>query len=64
MGLRTYITNVAVSVDYLINALIGGEPGETLTQHAARSMRKGKRWGCVLCWLLDKIDTGHCRRFG
>lgn len=63
-ALKTAVTYIAVRIDRLLNCLIGGSIGETVTKHAARSMREGKRWGCVLCWLLDKIDKGHCRRFG
>ena len=63
-NVRTYLFNVVLALDFLLNALIGGIPSETLTKHAARSMRDGKRWGCVVCWLLERVDKGHCRRFG
>jgi hypothetical protein len=37
-----------------------GIPGETISARAGKARRRGRRWGCVLCWMLDLIDTNHC----
>lgn len=50
----------AVGEDQVFNALAGGSEDETISSRAAKARRRGKRWGCVLCRLLDKIDPGHC----
>ncbi len=63
-SLKTYVFNVLLSLDFLLNAFIGGQPAETLTKHAARSMAEGKHWGCIVCRLLELVDKGHCRRYG
>ena len=54
-----YIWNVLIALDQLANALLGGDPDETL------SSRMGKRINtCVFCrffcWVADKIDPNHC----
>lgn len=56
---------VAVANDQALNAALVGVAGsedETVSSRAGRAASKGKRWGCILCRLLDKIDPGHCAR--
>lgn len=56
---------VAVANDQALNAALVGVAGsedETVSSRAGKAARKGKRWGCILCRLLDKIDPGHCAR--
>ena len=38
----TYVTKVAIALDQLINALIGGYPDESLSAHAYRWNREGQ----------------------
>lgn len=57
--IRQYIINVCTAFDQLINAILLGDPDETI------SSRMGKFKDTVppyawLCWLLDLIDPGHC----
>ena len=52
----------AVGEDQTYNALAGGSEDETISSRAAKAQRRGKRWGCVLCRLLDTIDPGHCEK--
>jgi len=59
--LKRYALNVLISIDQLANALLGGDPDETI------SSRIGKRRStCRLCgWLcavLDRIDQRHCSK--
>lgn len=63
-SLKQYLINNAISLDYLLNTLTGGAESETLTKRAARAQSQGRKWGCVLCRLLERVDKGHCRRFG
>ncbi len=56
---------VAVANDQTLNAALVGRAGaedETLSSRAAKAQRAGRRWGCVLCRLLDHLDPGHCDR--
>lgn len=53
---------LAVAHDQLINAATGGNEDETVSSRAAKAARDGRRWGCVLCRWLDKIDPGHCEK--
>lgn len=56
---------VAVANDQVLNAAMVGRAGsedETVSSRAGKAARKGKRWGCLLCRLLDKIDPGHCEK--
>lgn len=54
---------LSVSFDQLANAAGNGDPDETISSRAGKARNMGRRWGCVLCKLLDKLDPGHCDRF-
>jgi len=54
------VRSIAVAVSILVNALLGGAPTETLSYRAARARDDRKRWGCVLCQILDTVDLNHC----
>ena len=58
---KSYSRRIAVAVDQLFNALFGGDEDETISSRAEKARRKGKRWGCVLCWVLDWLDKDHCK---
>ena len=56
---------MTVANDQALNAALDGSPGsedETVSSRAGKAARTGRRWGCVLCRLIDKIDPGHCER--
>lgn len=53
---------IAVGFDQLANAAFGGDVDETISSRAYKASRRRKRWGCILCRLLDTIDPDHCRR--
>ena len=52
---------LAVSYDQLANTAFGGHEDETISSRAYKAATQGRRWGCVLCRLLDKIQPGHCK---
>lgn len=64
--LWTIITNPsralkqAVAFDRTGNALLNGSDLECISTRANRARLEGRRWGCVLCYLLDKLDKDHC----
>ena len=53
---------IAVAHDQLANAAFGGDEDETLSSRAGKAAREGKRWACVLCRLLDRLDPNHCEK--
>lgn len=53
---------IAVGFDQLANVAANGSSTETISARAYRAQGEGRRWGCVLCKLLDKIDKDHCRK--
>lgn len=53
---------LAVSYDQLANTAFGGSEDETISSRAFKASASGRRWGCILCRLLDKIERDHCRR--
>ena len=53
---------VFVGADQMLNAAWGGSEDETISSRAGKGARAGIwRW-CVLCWMLDRIDPGHCEK--
>lgn len=56
-----YIWNLLIAIDQLANAILLGDPRETISSRADKAMREGKAWGCILCKLLAKIQKNHCQ---
>lgn len=52
---------MAIAHDQLANAAANGDPDETISSRAHRARTEKRRWGCVLCRMLDWIDRNHCR---
>jgi hypothetical protein len=59
---KDWILNVLISVDQLGNAVLRGDPDETISSRAAKAELRGKKWGCLLCKFLDKLDKDHCKK--
>lgn len=54
---------IAVGFDQLANATWGNNEDETVSSMAAKAARKRWVWWAVaLCYVLEKIDPGHCDR--
>lgn len=51
---------IAVGYDQLANVAANGSEDETISSRAARARDNGRRWGCVLCRILDHLDVDHC----
>jgi hypothetical protein len=61
--MKRYLFNVLVGLDQLVNALLAGDPDMTLSGRMGRAVAEGRCIGCrLVCWLLDKVDKGHCAR--
>lgn len=57
-----YLLNFAILLDEAANTILGGSPNETISERAAKARNAGRRWGCILCRLLNRINPGHCDR--
>lgn len=60
--LGRYLLNYAVLLDESVNTVFGGSPNETISERAAKANATGRKWGCVLCGVLNWINPGHCDR--
>ena len=61
MGLmmRKWIRNVFVAIDQLVNALLLGDPDETISSRLAKV--RGKYWlADLVCKGIDFVDPNHC----
>lgn len=63
--MKAYLLALLIAIDQLVNALLCGQPDETLSSRAHRMRVKGHRyWG----WTARAIDTvffwdrDHCRK--
>lgn len=52
-----YVKNVLIGLDQLANALLGGDPDETVSSRCGKSRCRLCR---VLCRMLDRLDYRHC----
>lgn len=61
VAIERYGRNLLVLLDEAVNVVVlWGNPHESISQHAAFSARDGRRWGCVLCRVLDWFQPNHC----
>ncbi len=58
----SYCFNVALGLDLLASAILGGKPGETLSGRAGSAYLEGKLRGRIFCPIIDFImrRKGHC----
>lgn len=56
-----YLYGLLIALDQLANAILAGDPDETLSSRCGkRAMVKGC-WLCLgLCWLLGLMHRDHC----
>lgn len=61
--MREWLLRIAIAFDQMVQAMFRfGIPGETISARAGKARRRGKTYGCLLCWLLDALNPGHCER--
>lgn len=61
--MKNYLLNLAVGVDQLANALIGGSADETLSARAHRMRAKRQRWWGWTASAIDRLffwQRDHC----
>lgn len=60
--MRSYFLNLLIALDQLGNAIVAGDPDETISSRAGKAQRAGRRWGCILCRMLDWFERDHCAK--
>jgi hypothetical protein len=57
-----YLRQVGLGISRLLNAMTGGDASETLSTRAGKARKTGRKWGCVLCGVLEWFHKGHCEQ--
>lgn len=58
--IKRYFRNILTALSQLLNAVLGGDPDETVSGRSAKNLhRSGWR---MLANILDFIDPGHTQR--
>jgi len=60
MSFLSRLKAVAYNLDRAIASAAGAPDQATISSEAGEAAARGKWWGRVLCWGLDKIQPGHC----
>ena len=61
----SYLKNVAIATDQLANAILNGDPDETLSSRAYRMQQKGQKywwWTAKAIDLLFFWQKEHCKQ--
>ena len=58
--LSKWFWNILIAIDQLGNAIFAGDPQETISSRAGKARNEDKKWGKVLCPVLDWLDPDHC----
>lgn len=68
MTFREHALNILIGLDQLANAILRGNPDETISSRVGRAAIAGKRWGLICESIINKLfvilgdDPNHCRR--
>lgn len=57
-----YLKNILVSIDQLINTLLGGKPDETLSSRAYKLRDEGIYWPSIIIDKLFFWEKDHCKK--
>lgn len=56
--IRNYLVRLLISLDQLLNVILGGWPDETISSRCGRRFGVYWWWTC-LGWVLNQIDPDH-----
>lgn len=61
--IKTYFFNVLIAIDQFLNAILGGDPDETLSSRMGKAIREGRCKLCYpICRVLHLFDKNHCKK--
>lgn len=55
-----YFWNILISIDQLVNTILGGDPDETISSRLGKMKLKGSKFAYYMCKTLSLIDNRHC----
>ncbi len=58
---KMYIWNILIAIDQFLNALLFGDPDETLSSRLGKYQHRCKICK-IICKFLSKIDYKHCQK--
>jgi hypothetical protein len=58
----SYFRRLFVAADQLLNVILGGHEDETISSRIAKDRRRGRKFACILCRVLDWLDPNHCEK--
>ena len=68
--LKRYIRNVGVGLDQWVNAILGGDPDETISSRLGKCKETGNKFCTIVCKVLTRVwvffgskksdEHGHC----
>lgn len=62
--LLRYGLNIGIAIDQLCNAILLGDPDETISSRMAKYVVRGRGFiPCFICKLLDYIEKDHCKKW-
>ena len=59
--MKKYFGNIFISVSQLFNAILGGDPDETMSSRIGKGARKGNKFCIFLSRVLDIFENDHCK---
>lgn len=61
--MKTYLFNIALALDLLASAILGGMPGETMSGRAGAAQAQGMLRGKILAPIINFImrNPNHCK---
>jgi len=60
--MKKYFWNILISIDQVINTILGGDPDETISSRMGKYAERGRGWfPKTICKLLHLIDNNHCQ---
>jgi hypothetical protein len=61
--MKKYVWNVLIGLDQFCNAILGGDPDETMSSRMGKNVAKHDCPFCnFMCKLLNLIQKDHCRK--
>jgi hypothetical protein len=57
--MKRYFYNILIGVDQLVNAILGGDPDETISSRIGKRAREGYKISIFLSKFLDIFDKNH-----
>lgn len=62
-GWRLYLCNLAIAIDQLGNAILFGDPTETISSRMGKRLKKTNCKVCSsVCLALHLLDRDHCHK--